>query len=194
MSLLPATTANLHHVTTEEIVIALVRVAGAIPVLRWALAGALIAIAVDLSDLFQMNLLDLGGVRNYQALDKWLDLSYMGTFLIVALRWTGPARAVAIALFAFRMIGFAMFEATGNRWVLLAFPNVFEFWFVFVAALRHYWPAYQPTMARSLIWLVPIVALKEVHEYVLHGWRVLDNYVAIDLVRDWWRWATGPFR
>ena len=75
--------------TTEEIIIAFFRIAGALPVLRWALAGALIAIAVDLSDLFQMNLLDLGGVGNYQALDKWLDLSYMITFLIVALRWHG---------------------------------------------------------------------------------------------------------
>ncbi len=180
--------------TTEEIIIAIVRVAGALPVLRWALAGALIAIAVDLSDLFQMNLLDLGGVGNYQALDKWLDLSYMGTFLIVALRWNGPARSVAVALFAFRMIGFATFEATGNRWVLLAFPNAFEFWFVFVAALHHYWPAYQLTALRYLLWLVPVVALKEVHEYVLHGWRGLDDYVAIDVVRDWWRWVTGPFR
>ena len=139
--------------TTEEIVIALVRVTGALPVLRWALAGALIAIAVDLSDLFQMNLLDLGGVGNYQALDKWLDLSYMVTFLIVALRWKGPARTVAAALFALRLVGFATFEATGNRWVLLAFPNAFEFWFVFVAALHDYWPSYQLTATRSLLLL-----------------------------------------
>ena len=180
--------------TTEEIVIALVRVTGALPVLRWALAGALIAIAVDLSDLFQMNLLDLGGVGNYQALDKWLDLSYMVTFLIVALRWKGPARTVAAALFALRMVGFATFEATGNRWVLLVFPNAFEFWFVFVAALHHYWPTYQLTATRSLLLLTPIVVLKEVHEYLLHGWRGLDDYVATDLVRDWWRWLTSPFQ
>lgn len=178
--------------TTEEILIALVRVAGALPVLRWALAGAFIAIAVDLSDLFLMNLLDLGGVGNYQALDKWLDLAYMTTFLIVVLRWGGPARSVALALFAIRMVGFVTFESTGNRWVLLAFPNAFEFWFVFVVALRHYWPAYQFTAVRALIWLAPVVVLKEAHEYVLHGWRGLDDYVAIDVVRGWWRWLTGP--
>lgn len=179
--------------TTEEIIIAFVRIAGALPVLRWALAGALIAIAVDLSDLFQMNLLDLGGVGNYQALDKWLDLSYMITFLIVALRWHGPARSVAVGLFAIRMVGFVMFEATGNRWVLLAFPNGFEFWFVFVALLRYFRPAYDLTPIRSIWWLVPIVALKGAHEYALHGWRGLDDYVAIDVVREWWCWLTSRF-
>ena len=77
--------------TTEELIIAAVRVAGALPVLRWAFAGSLLAVLVDFSDLFMMNLLDLGGVRNYQALDKWLDLAYMGTFLWAAWR-TGAGR------------------------------------------------------------------------------------------------------
>lgn len=112
--------------TAEELAIAIVRVAGALPVLRWAFAGGLVAVFTDLSDLFLRNLLDLGGVRNYQALDKWLDQAYQLTFLIVALRWRGTARSVAVALFAFRLAGFALFEATGARVVLLAFPNVFE--------------------------------------------------------------------
>jgi hypothetical protein len=114
-------------VTIEEIIISIVRIAGALPVLRWALAGALIAIAVDFSDLFQMNLLDLGGVGDYQALDKWLDVAYMLTFLVAALRWHGPAKTIAIALFASRAVGFTAFEFTGERLVLVAFPNAFEF-------------------------------------------------------------------
>ena len=182
--------------------IALVRIVGALPVLRWSLAGALIAIGVDLSDLFQMNLLDLGGVSDYQTLDKWLDLAYMGTFLFVALRWSGPARYVAVALFGFRMVGLVMFQVTGDRWLLLLFPNVFEFWFVFVAAVRHYRPAYLLTTTRSLAWFIPVFALKAAHEIVLHGWRGLDNYVAIEVVRGLdeyattviqglWLWLTG---
>ena len=51
--------------------------------------GAIIAILVDFSDLFMMNLLTLGGLRDYQAFDKQVDLVYMATFLIVALRWSG---------------------------------------------------------------------------------------------------------
>ena len=179
--------------TNEELIIAAVRIAGALPVLRWAFGGALIAIGVDLSDLFMMNLLDLGGVRNYQALDKWLDVSYMLTFFIVALRWDGWARRVAVGLFALRVVGFVGFEASGERWVLMAFPNAFEFWVVFVAWVRHWRPAYELTLGRSLAWLVPVVLLKEVQEVVLHGWRGLDNFTAVGLVRSWWRWLTSPF-
>jgi hypothetical protein len=178
-------------VTAEEIVIAIVRLTGALPVLRWALAGALIAIAVDLSDLFQMNLLDLGGVRDYQALDKWLDVSYMLTFLIAALRWRGASRAIAVALFGFRLVGFTAFELTGERWVLVAFPNAFEFWFLLIAWMRHYRPAADLDLRHALLWLIPVVLLKEAHEVILHAWRGLDNYTAVGLVQSWWGWATG---
>ena len=115
--------------TAEEMIIAAVRLAGALLVLRWAFAGSLAAIAIDFSDLFLMNLIDLGGVRNYQAFDKWLDLAYMVTFLWVALRWSGPVRTIAVGLFAYRIAGVVAFEVVGARWVLLLFPNVFEFWF-----------------------------------------------------------------
>ncbi len=179
--------------TTEELIIAAARIAGALPVLRWAFAGAIVAIAVDLSDLFMMNLLDLGGVRNYQALDKWLDLAYMGTFLWASLRWSGPSRTIAAGLFGFRMLGVAAFEITGSRWALLAFPNVFEFWFVFVAGARHFAPGYELTRRRSLVWLAPLAGLKVAHEYVLHGGRWLDSYRAVDVVEAFWNWARSLF-
>ncbi len=177
--------------TIEEIIISIVRIAGALPVLRWALAGALIAIAVDFSDLFQMNLLDLGGVGDYQALDKWLDVAYMLTFLVAALRWHGPAKTIAIALFAFRAVGFTAFEFTGERWVLVAFPNAFEFWFLLMAWFHHYRPADVLTMRHALLWLIPAVLLKEAHELILHGWRGLDNYTAVEVVQTWWDWLAG---
>ena len=177
--------------TTEELIIASARIVGALLVLRWAFAGSIAAILIDFSDLFMMNLLDMGGVRNYQAFDKWLDLAYMLTFLWVALRWSGPPRTIAAGLFAYRIIGVIAFEAIGNRWVLLLFPNVFEFWFVFVAGARLFAPRYELTWRRSLIWLAPLTALKEAQEYVLHGGRWLDNYRAVDVVVDAWRWLRG---
>ena len=178
--------------TTEELIIAVVRIGGALLVLRWAFAGSIAAILIDFSDLFMMNLLDLGGVRNYQALDKWLDISYMLTFLWVATRWSGPPRSIAIGLFAFRIVGVLVFEVIGNRGVLLFFPNVFEFWFVFVAGALRFAPGYELTWQRSLTWLVPLTALKEFQEYALHGGRWLDNYRATDVVVAWWEWVVGP--
>ena len=75
------------------VIIAVARVAGSLPVLRWAFFGAILAILVDFSDLFMMNLIQLGGVTNYQTFDKWIDQVYMLTFLWVAVRqWDGPGR------------------------------------------------------------------------------------------------------
>ena len=56
--------------TTEELIISAVRILGALLILRWMLVGSILAVVIDLSDLFLMNLLEMGGVGNYQALDK----------------------------------------------------------------------------------------------------------------------------
>ena len=177
--------------TLEQIIIGLIRIAGSLPVLRWAFAGALIAVAVDFSDLFFREWLDLGGVPDYQSFDKWLDLVYMATFFIVALRWEGVPRTIAIALFALRIVGVVTFEVTGSRYVLLAFPNVFEFWFIGVAAQKHWWPDYRLTWKRASYWLLLALALKMTQEWVLHGGQYLEQYVVTELIGDWWNWLTG---
>src|SRR3990172_11800518 len=113
--------------TTEMWIIAAVRIAGALTVLRWPLAGAIIAMLVDLSDLFIRNLVDLGGVNDYQRFDKWLDQAYMLTFLAVALRWEAIPRNIAVALFTFRLVGFIAFEISDERGILIFFPNPFHY-------------------------------------------------------------------
>ena len=124
----------------EGLVIALIRIAGSLPVLRWAFVGGLIAVFVDLSDLFIRQAIDLGGLSNYQEWDKWVDQVYIWLFLIVALQWSGWERRVALGLFGWRFIGFIAFAAGAGRDILIFFPHVFEFWFLFVAARPH-WPA-----------------------------------------------------
>jgi len=177
--------------TLEVLVIATIRIAGSLPVLRWPLAGGILAILVDLSDLLLMNLLDLGGVPDYQRLDKILDLVYMGAFLVVALRWSGPDRWVSIALFAYRMVGFAAFELTGERALLLLFPNVFEPWFLLVALLHHRWNPV-PWTAWSLGGaLAALLAVKEVQEWALHWAKLFDGITALEAIDRAWRWITG---
>jgi hypothetical protein len=85
-----------------------------------------------------MNLLDLGGVKNYQTFDKYLDQAYLLAFLVVALRWQGPARSIAVGLYVYRLAGFVAFEVSGERDVLLFFPNFFEYWFVLMVAVKHF--------------------------------------------------------
>ncbi len=172
--------------TAEQVIIAAIRIAGSLPVLRWPFWGALLAIAVDFSDLLWMNVLDLGGLGDYQTFDKWADLAYMGAFLVVALRWNGLVRQVALGLFVFRMVGFTTFEFTQARALLLAFPNVFEFWFVFVAARDQFRPAYVITARRAAFWLVALTVAKLAQEYALHGGKWFDKYTFFEFWSVLW--------
>jgi hypothetical protein len=200
--------------TWEMVIIAAVRVLGSLPVLRWPLAGAIIAMLVDLSDLFMMDLIHLGGVKDYQAFDKYLDQVYMLTFLIVALRWQPVARNIAIALYLYRLAGFIVFEVTDSRDLLLAFPNVFEFWFVFVAGLKFFrleegsWKEEEGRAGPllGLGWLIPfrysagqlavvgaiLLGGKEFQEYALHYGRWFDSFTAVEAVEAVWDCATSP--
>ena len=174
--------------TVEELIITGFRLFGALLVLRWALFGSVAAIAIDLSDLFLMNLLDLGSVRNYQALDKWLDLSYMFSFGWVAFHWKGGPKNLALALLCYRIVGVGFFEITNDRTVLLWFPNFFEFWFILYAALIHFKPVEELKSRTLIICFIPLALLKGLQEYVLHVAKWLDQYKAVDLVKDWWAW------
>jgi hypothetical protein len=179
--------------TTEMWLIAGVRVAGALPVLRWPLAGAIIAILVDLSDLFIRNLVDLGGVNDYQSFDKWLDQVYMLTFLIVALQWQGTERVVAAALYAFRLAGFAAFEATGERAVLLAFPNLFEAWFLLIAGMHTFHVTWGRSRPLVLGAGAALLAAKLLQEYALHVGQWFEDFTAVEAVEAVWDWLTAPF-
>jgi hypothetical protein len=176
--------------TAEILVIAAIRIGGSLPVLRWPLAGGILAVLVDLSDLLLRDVLDLGGVGDYQGLDKWLDQVYMATFLAVALRWTGPARAIAVGLYVFRMVGFIVFELTGAREVLLLFPNVFELWFLLVAAVGAERVAAWSS-GRIVIAVVALTAIKEVQEWALHGARLFDGISSLEFLDLMWRRLTG---
>jgi hypothetical protein len=178
-------------VTTEVLVIAAIRIAGSLPVLRWPLAGGLLAIAIDLSDLLLRDVLDLGGVPDYQALDKWLDQVYLATFLIVALRWQGPERTIAVALYLYRLVGFVLFELTGERAVFLLFPNVFEVWFIVVAAIHALRPGFDWRRSVLAAVLATCVIIKEVQEWALHGARLFDGISSLEFLDGVRRWLTG---
>ncbi len=193
--------------TTEEIIIAVVRVLGSLPVLVFPFPGAIFAMLVDLSDLFLMNLLDEGGVSDYQEFDKWLDQVYMVTFLIVALRWQGTPRNIAVGLFAYRLVGFAAFEVSQERGVLIFFPNLFEFWFVFVAGVKFFrldeqWRGeprfgglvpFRYTRGQLAAVLPVLLAIKLLQEFALHVGRWFDSFTAVEAVEWLWRLLTPPY-
>jgi hypothetical protein len=178
--------------TVEMLLIAAARLAGSLPVLRWPFYGAVLAILVDLSDLFMMNLLHLGGVRDYQAFDKYLDQAYMLAFLAVALRWSNPERGVALALYAQRLAGFLAFEASGQRWLLLLFPNLFEPWYLLCAARFQFSLDSRLRTAGVAALGALLFVTKLFQEYAIHYARWLDGFTAVEAVEAAWRWL-GPF-
>ena len=105
----------------------------------------------------------------------------------MALRWKGPARSVAVGLFLFRLVGFVAFEITEDRVVLLAVPNVFEVWFLFVASLPHWRPNFNFSRRNVVLALIPLTG-KVFQEYALHGGMWLDSSPRS---RRWRRSRTG---
>jgi hypothetical protein len=187
--------------TTEMLIIAAVRILGSLPVLRWPFWGGVSAIVIDQGDLFLMNLLHLGGVDDYQTFDKYLDQVYLALFLVVAWRWPGIERNVATGLYAFRFAGFVAFELTQARGLLLFFPNLFESWYLFIAARRHFGLETQLPLSPKVDggWNTPLlavlgalVALKLFQEYAIHEARWLDGFTATEAVEAMWRFLT-PF-
>ena len=174
------------------LVVGAVRVLGSLPVLRWPLPGAVLAIALDVADLVLLSLLTpTFGPADYQPFDKWADQVYLALFLVVALRWTGVERTIAIGLYAFRLVGFIAFELTGERGLLIAFPNVFELWFLIVAAVhaRGARPSWGPIQGAGI--LAVATAAKLLQEWALHGARLFDELSSLEVLEQAWRWITG---
>ena len=144
--------------TNEEILIAIIRITGSLFTLKWAFIGSIFAVFIDLSDLFLQDFLDMGGIRNYQAFDKILDVFYMSIFL-------------------FRLLGLLIFEITQDRIFLLLFPNIFEFWFVLVTGLKLFMK--EKTILKPRIIIISLFisgVLKIFHEWVLHGIKFFDQW------------------
>ena len=168
--------------TLEELIVVSVRILGSLPVLKYAFLGSIFAVFIDFSDLFIIGNLDLGGVRNYQEFDKILDLVYMVTFLMVSIRWERKEKSIAIFLFIYRLIGLTLFEITGERALLLLFPNLFEFWVIAISFLK--FRKKSTIISNSKLILVFSIALflKLIQEWILHWNKFLDNYAMGDIL------------
>ena len=108
---------------------------------RFPLPAILLALVIDAADqtIFQQFTdLNLDGYQNY---DKALDIFYLTVaFLAVYRNWTNStAIVVARFLWYYRLIGVWLFEVTQERWVLLVFPNTFEYFFIAYELLRTQW-------------------------------------------------------
>jgi hypothetical protein len=105
----------------------------------------------------------------YQSYDKAMDVYYLSIAFLSTLRnWASmPAFQVAWFLFFYRLVGALIFELTQVRWLLLVFPNVFEYFFIAYETVRSRW---SPT-ALLLGWWISAAAL---------------IWVVVKLPQEWW--------
>jgi len=74
----------------------------------------------------------------YQSYDKAMDVFYLSVAYTASLRnWTNmSAFGINRFLFLYRQIGAVAFELSGLRWLLLVFPNTFEYFFIAYEGVR----------------------------------------------------------
>lgn len=136
---------------------------------RFPLPAIIFALVLDAADqtIFQQTTdLDL---ENYQSYDKALDIYYLAIAYLSTIRnWRDPfAQGVAQFLWYYRLVGVVMFELTQERWMLLVFPNTFEYFFIAYETIRCWW---DPTRLRR----------KQVVVLAAFIW------IFIKLPQEWW--------
>jgi hypothetical protein len=131
-------------------------------IFKFPLPGIVICMQLDGFDQTIFEQLTHMDLTYYQSYDKALDIYYLSLAYVATMRnWTSrPAFEVSRFLFYYRLAGGAIFELSGgtHRWLLLVFPNTFEYFFVFYEIVRLRWdPAKLSTrawvIAAAVIWI-----------------------------------------
>lgn len=160
--------ADLSDATIVGAVLAL-RLVVPLFILRFPLPALLASMAIDGVD---------GGIFSswtgldmswYQSYDKALDIYYLAiAYLAVRRNWPGRFPVALIAgLWYYRLVGVLAFELTGHRWLLLVFPNTFEYAVIALEIARTRWSPVRLTR-RALLWTVALI------------------WVVIKLPQEWW--------
>jgi len=160
-------------------------------------------------DTFDVTLVDILGGRHgfggeiidYQYLDKLLDIYYLLFAFVVSLRWKNTlARHTSITLFCYRFVGVALFLLTGWRTLLLIFPNIFEYFFIFYLVTQKFLPGFRLEKISHLVIVLLVIGLPQIcREYVYHhlGLGIVDALNAYTPLKieepTLWDWIKARF-
>src|SRR5262245_27076268 len=108
---------------------------------KYPLPAILVALVLDAADQTIFAAVTDDPLPGYQAYDKALDVYYLAIAYISTMRtWRDPvAFQVSRFLYLYRLVGVTIFELTHARWLLLVFPNTFEYFFDAYEAVRTKW-------------------------------------------------------
>lgn len=184
-----------------SLVVVVIRLLVPLSIFRWPFWGAVASIIADALDIVLVTLLErhagFPDVWSYHEFDKYLDTYYLLIEVIVVQRWPDLPRWIASVLFVDRLFGVVLFEITGIRIFLFAFPALIDFFFLFYTAARQYAPDYELTPRRLVMWLGILLIPKMFQEYTVHYARWLDDVVAVDVIKNVYHaiidWLRGVF-
>ena len=131
--------------STPDLVVVLIVVAvrflAPLLILRFPLPAILVCLVADAVDQTIFAAVMSGDLGWYQSYDKALDVYYLSFAFISTLTNWREERAFQVArvLFFWRLIGVALFEILHWRFLLLIFPNAFEYLFIAYEAIRTRW-------------------------------------------------------
>lgn len=149
----------------------LVRLLVPLTIPRWPIVGSVLAVLADMLDIVAWQGMGANQIPEYYNLvDKLLD-NYM--YLIqgyVAWSWTNRrVRNTALGLLAYRTVGTILYEIFGLRFLLLIFPNVFIWFFMYYLVVKRISGREPMTSNRSLgLTLVVLSLPKLFQEYLFH--------------------------
>jgi hypothetical protein len=153
------------------VIVVLLRIIVPLAIFRYPLPGIVAALLIDAADggiLEQFSNIDL---EFYQSYDKALDIYYLSLAYIATLRnWPNlTAYSITRFLWYYRLVGTTLFELTGFRALLLIFPNVFEYFYIYLEIAKTRWSMmrltrYHLLVAAATIWIF----VKLPQEYWIH--------------------------
>lgn len=154
----------------EWIVVILIRLLVPLLILRFQLAGSLLAIIADNLDVVIVDYLGVKDFRPYNQIDKSLDTYFALIQGYTILFWKNKiAKSIGFALLTYRLIGVIIYELTNLRVLLLIFPNIFlPFYIGYLAIIRFSKKDLSKSYRAFIPLLVVVTVYKLAHEYMLH--------------------------
>ena len=177
------------------VVVVGVRLLAPLVIARYPVPGIVSCLVIDAADQSVFQAVTDVDLHGYQAYDKALDVYYLTLAYLSTIRnWAGgPDFVVGQGLWYFRLIGVAIFEATSARWVLLVFPNTFEYYFIAIEVYRMRRDSNRLTLRQvSVVAAVIWVVVKLPQEWWIHIARldvtdvVKETLLGVNADSKWW--------
>lgn len=139
-------------------------------IFRWTLTGVLVSLVADTLDVVLLDLMRVSDYGFYNPLDKILDTYLYVVTGLVAWRWKNRIAAITIVcLLVYRLIGVVAYEASGQRALLLVFPDLFIFYVLFFLLTNRMLKKDFITSAKTnAVVLILLLIPKMFQEYQLH--------------------------